>query len=366
VASSIQLGGVRIGTGVSMSGELLNLNVATTSTLGGVKVGEYLSVSGDGTLTVNTATLAAVLDTLSYTLPVATTSTLGGVRVGSTLNINTTTGVLNVNGATTSTAGVVQVGEFLNVTGTNILSVNTATLADALGLATYTLPIATTSTLGGVQIGDYLTINTGSGVLSINTATLAPALVDIQLPVASDSVLGGVRVANTSSISINTATGNISVPTATTGTLGVVRVGTGLAVSQNGTLSLDSNNNYGNISLSQDMETNGYSIRRGDSYPDVKLLLDTISALLQGGTTGINIKITTSTVEINTLNTITNRVEIKSPTVIMGYDIYNSRVQAGSYYNFEGTGAAFFPANIKFSDDTIQRTAWRGYDQGLI
>jgi hypothetical protein len=35
-------------------------------------------------------------------------------------------------------------------------------------------------------------------------------------------------------------------------------------------------------------------------------------------------------------------------------------------YNYDGTFAPFFPAGVQYQDQTVQRTAWRGYDQGLI
>jgi hypothetical protein len=364
-ASTTVLGGIKVGNGLYMSSQFLNVSAATSSTIGGVIVGTYLSVSAGGVLTVNTTTLAAALGSLSYTLPIATDTVLGGIKVGSTLNINGTTGVLNADYATTSSVGVVQVGEYLTInTSTAVLSINTATLGAALDALSYTLPVATTSTLGGIKIGNYLTINTTTGVMSINTATLGPALVDITLPIASSTVLGGVKVGP--NLAINSSTGVLNVPLATTSTVGVIKVGNGLSIDGVGTLSLGGSNSYGNISLTEDMETNGYNIRRDASHPNVKLLLETIQALLQGGTTGTNITVTTSTVEINTLNTTTNQVLVKSPVIVLGYDIYNSKVQASGYYDFAGTGAAFFPANVKFSDDTIQRTAWRGYDQGLI
>jgi hypothetical protein len=338
VATTSTLGGIKVGAGLYMGGQFLNVSTATSSAIGGIVVGEFLSINANtAVLTVNTATLGPALGSLSYVLPIATTSTLGGIKVGEYLTINTSTG---------------------------FLSINTATLGPAL--IDIALPIATTSTLGGIIVGDYLTINTSTGLMSINTATLGPALIDITLPIASETVLGGVRVANTSTIDINATTGDISVPIATTSTLGVIKVGSGLNIDGGGIVTLNGDNSYGNVSLTSDMETNGYNIRRGNSYPNVKLLLETIQAILQGGTVGVDVKVTTSTVEINTLNTTTNSIQLKSPIVVAGYDIYNSKVQASSYYDFAGTGAAFFPANVKFSDDTIQRTAWRGYDQGLI
>ena len=352
------------GTTQTSASSAYNLPIASAAILGGVKIGEYLSINATtGVLTVNTATLGPALGSLSYTLPIATASILGGVKIGDTLNINAVSGVLNADIASTSSVGVVKIGDYLTInSSTGLLSINTSTLGPAL--VDVALPIATTSTLGGIIVGDYLTINTSTGLMSINTATLGPALVDVALPIASSTVLGGVKVGP--NLTINSSTGVLNAPLATTSTVGVVKVGSGLSIDGVGTLSLGGGNSYGNISLTQDMETNGYNIRRGDSYPNVKLLLDTIQALLQGGTTGTNLIVTTSTVEINTLNTSGQQVLVKSPVVVLGYDIYNSKVQASGYYDFAGTGAAFFPANVKFSDDTIQRTAWRGYDQGLI
>lgn len=63
------------------------LPIASASTLGGVKVGTGLSI--DSTTGVLSATGGS-----SYTLPTASASTLGGVKVGDGLSINSSTGVL--------------------------------------------------------------------------------------------------------------------------------------------------------------------------------------------------------------------------------------------------------------------------------
>lgn len=65
-------------------GEAYVLPPATASTLGGVKVGSGVSVTGDGTISVQ-----------GYTLPAATADTLGGVKVGTGLSASA--GVLSVN-----------------------------------------------------------------------------------------------------------------------------------------------------------------------------------------------------------------------------------------------------------------------------
>lgn len=256
---------------------------------------------------------------LGIPLPIATTSTLGGIIVGDYLNINTATG---------------------------LLSVNTTTLSSAV------LNTATDTLLGGIKVGEYLSINPSTGVLTVNTATLGPALVDIVLPIASDTVLGGVRIPSVSEdtqvgLQINSENGDLTLRPASTTVLGGIVVGSGLAISEGGVLST-TGAAIGNVSLTQDMETNGYKIRLGNGYDTTNITL------------GFN------GVEINTPNSTTTSIALKSPVVVAGYDIYNSKIQASAYYDFSGTGAAFFPANVQFSDDTIQRTAWRGYDQGLI
>lgn len=126
-ASTTVLGGIKVGTGLSIDGlQKLNLSIASGSTLGGIKVGTGLAISGDGTLS---STVTA------YTLPTASASVLGGIKVGTGLAIDG-------SGVLSST-----------VTG-------------------YTLPTATTSVLGGVKIdGTTITIN-GSGVISV----VAPGL----------------------------------------------------------------------------------------------------------------------------------------------------------------------------------------------
>lgn len=118
VAGSTQLGGIKVNTpSFAMNGnnELI-LNPATASILGGVKVGTGLSVDGNGALNVTIS---------GYVLPIATAGVLGGIRVGSGLTINATTGVLDnavsqyvLPTATTSTLGGVRVdGTTITISG---------------------------------------------------------------------------------------------------------------------------------------------------------------------------------------------------------------------------------------------------------
>jgi hypothetical protein len=84
-ASASVKGGIKVGSGLSMSGDTLNnaysLPTASASVKGGVKIGSGLSMSGD---TLNNA----------YSLPTASASVLGGIKVGSGLSISS--GVLSI------------------------------------------------------------------------------------------------------------------------------------------------------------------------------------------------------------------------------------------------------------------------------
>ena len=117
-ASVITKGGVKIGDGLSMSGETLNIKTATANEIGGVKIGSGLSMNGES-LTAD-----------SYSLPTASASVKGGVKIGSglsmsgeTLNCTIGGGSASVSVATYSRAGIVKPGWGLTVENDGTLSV---------------------------------------------------------------------------------------------------------------------------------------------------------------------------------------------------------------------------------------------------
>ena len=113
-ASAEVLGGVKVGSGLSISEGVLSadfseLPVAAADTLGGVKVGSNLSIDEDG-----------ILSSSSYTLPAATAGTRGGVRIGTNISIREgTTDMIDVALPTASagTLGVIKVGSGLSISG---------------------------------------------------------------------------------------------------------------------------------------------------------------------------------------------------------------------------------------------------------
>ena len=182
IASPDTRGGVRIGNGLTMLGDILSVDssqqtlpVATRNLLGGVKVGEGLAVTGDGLLS------STVTD---YTLPAASSTQLGGVKVGNTLSVINDTLDYYLPVASSTQLGGVKIGSGLSISN-GVLS------ADSV--EPYTLPTASSTQLGGVKVGSGLSIT--NGVLS------ADSVEPYTLPTASSTQLGGVKVGSGLSIS---------------------------------------------------------------------------------------------------------------------------------------------------------------------
>lgn len=170
-----------------LPGTAYSLPIASGSTLGGVKIGTGLSIDGSGVLSVSS----------SYTLPVASATILGGIKIGSGLSIDPTTGIVTAAGtyslpiATSSILGGIKVGSNLSINATT--GVLDATYS-------YSLPIASGSVLGGIKVGTGLSID-GTGILSATASAYT-------LPIASSTVLGGIKVGT--GLSIDPSTGILS------------------------------------------------------------------------------------------------------------------------------------------------------------
>ena len=111
---------------------------ATSSTLGGVKIGSNITVSS-GTISLSKSNVTSAL---GYTPPTT----------------NTTYGE-----ATTSAAGLMSAADKTKLNG----------IATGANNYTYTLPNATSSTLGGVKIGSNITVSSGTISLSKSNVTSA-------------------------------------------------------------------------------------------------------------------------------------------------------------------------------------------------
>ena len=125
--------------GIASGANAYSLPAATSSTLGGVKVGSNISVSS-GTISL---TKANVTSALGYTPP--------------TTDTNTT-----YSAATQSAAGLMSAADKKKLDGV------------ATGANAYSLPTASSSTLGGVKTGSNIT--NSSGTISVSSSNVTNAL----------------------------------------------------------------------------------------------------------------------------------------------------------------------------------------------
>jgi hypothetical protein len=154
-ATSTRLGGVKIGSGISITAD------GTISAAGGGGGGETIVASGTGTVVYTS--IAGSATTYTVALTPASSGALGGVRVGSGLDIDGD-GVLSTTATSTpasrSQLGAVIIGSGINVTTTGSISV----------------PVASASVRGSIRVGTGLSID-GDGILSssatLNTGTFS-------------------------------------------------------------------------------------------------------------------------------------------------------------------------------------------------
>ena len=146
------------------SSSTYTLPAATSSTLGGVKIGSNITVSS-GTISISKTNVTTALgytppttDT-KYTLPNATSSTLGGVKIGSNITVNSGT-----------------------------ISLTKANVTSALGYTPpttdtkYTLPTGNASTLGGVKLsGSTSSTSSTSGGIAATPAAVKAAIAEAKL-----------------------------------------------------------------------------------------------------------------------------------------------------------------------------------------
>jgi hypothetical protein len=271
-ATDVDLGLVKIGTGLSVTDTgTVSLNIATYDNIGGVKIGSGLLIDEQGVLFASTYS-GNVLNPY-LTVNVSYLSSTGGLQIyrGSgnanagivwsnndiiSNGITTTTGsfrlvvgdrveysTLAVDNIRISTA-TNELNIFGNNNPTSVISVRGTTNYQNQVTQDYHIPnkryvdnkfatTATTATVGVVKIGTGISISS-DGTISATTAT------PYTLPTASTSVLGGVKVDGTSTIIVNGVISAVipSVVTATNSVLGLVKIGSGINVTSDGTISV--------------------------------------------------------------------------------------------------------------------------------
>lgn len=281
---------------------LKTIPVASTSTLGGVKIGSGLTVAEDGTISAAAA----------YTLPTASSSVKGGIKVGTgltmsseTLNHSNSVTAKTTYGSTATTAsangGSITVTDIKydaqgHITGSTdrkiTLSQTTYTLAGLMGSAAkgsatqpvywngsawtntthtldksvpadakftdtvYTLPTAS-STLGGVKTTSTVSATTGLTACPIidgvvyykdtnNTYTLASLVGSTAIGTATNPIYwDGTKFVKTTHTLGKSVPADAkftdtvyTLPTASSSTLGGIKLGTGLTAAADGTVNV--------------------------------------------------------------------------------------------------------------------------------
>lgn len=253
-ASASVKGGVKIGSNLSMNGDVLNAtnttySAATQSAAGLMSAADKTKLDG----------IASGANKYTYTLPTAGSSVLGGVKIGTTLT--NSSGQLQVVTTKLTTATRLDPG---------IMSSSDKTKLDNIEAHAnnYSLPSATTTVIGGVKVGSNITVTNGTISLTKANVTTAlgytPPTTNTTYGSATTTNLGLIRVgttivrdsdgkynvvtsklltASTASAGLmsaedkkklnNIAAGanNYSLPVATSSSLGGIKVGSNLSIS---------------------------------------------------------------------------------------------------------------------------------------
>jgi hypothetical protein len=367
-ATTSVLGGVKIdGTTITINGSgvissvntnTYTLNTATASVLGGIKVGNYLSIDAGGVLSVNTASLGVI----AYTLTTATSSALGGVRIGSGVNISAN-GTISVSGyslpiASAGTLGGIKIGSGLDIDGSGVVSVNGSSTAGYVSLTatmyTNALPMAwnsahtgTNLTIGQPGAGQpriYLTDDyNGAGV---GTSTRYINFDDNSINLSANSWAYGNSYDTYIKLKSYPSAGNDRMDLFSTD-IYINPNGGGVTIGQNGRTTIQSNT----FEVYSTLTSITASSAIGFTAPEI----DFYSPIVNFANTGTS-----------TVFSASQEIHLNTPRVKIGTDIYNSQLNVNKIYNFNGTYAPKFPAGIQYNDETVQITAFRGYDQGTL
>ena len=249
----------------------------------------------------------------TYVLPPATISSLGGVIVGDNISVDDT-------------------GK-ISISKQNIKDSLGYTPADSNDVEPYVLPKATSSVLGGVTIGPNITVNNGQINVErqdiIDALGYTPGNSEDGIVPATNTQLGGVKIGSGVNI---TDDGTISVdqyslPTASSSTLGGVKIGSGISVSGDGTISAASSYTLptatssrlggvkagsnvtiagdGTLSLDQQDIIGALGFTPADSATGGYTLPQATSSTLGGVKIGSNINVNKGTISIDK-NSVTN------------------------------------------------------------
>lgn len=247
-ASATDYGVVRLGSGFSKGccEIYVDFPIATTAELGVVKVGTGLSIDGSGTLSATVATpsisgvvsvptangLSVEAGVVSFTMgsiPDATTSSRGLVQVGT--NISVTAGVISIPDATTAVKGAFRGDSSFTTIGGEI-SQSTIATASVRGLVIVGSGLGVTAdgTLSRGAAGGDAT-SSSKGIIRVAAGdpllTVSAGLLSKASTTATTSVFGLARPGTNISFDSGSATMSIPDCNPATSTKGIVRSANG-------------------------------------------------------------------------------------------------------------------------------------------
>jgi hypothetical protein len=245
-ATTSTLGGVIIGDNINLDSGVISINTATTSTLGLIKIGNNLSISADGTLN----------SLPGYTLPIANTSTLGGIKIGNGIAVDPD-GTIHLDNVGANTAarfltinsGESGYGITGGIPGDNLYRSAGIQIFRGSALSSYILYSDNYNVDDGVTqtTGTFvLSSNGGAGTLMVNKLRIAPDQGELNIfgannPGAVLSVKGTYfyehNVTDDNHIPNKKYVDN-KIHVATVSSTGTVKIGSGISVTGDGTISV--------------------------------------------------------------------------------------------------------------------------------
>lgn len=226
-ASSTVLGGVKIGSGISISSGVISATYTSVGAAAASHTHTASQVTGLATVATsgsyNDLTNKPSIPSLSgyatqswvtsqgylTSIPAATSSAYGGIQIGYTTSgknyaVQLSNGKAYVNVPWTDTNTTYSAGTNISISGTTINCTYS-----------YTLPTASSSVLGGVKVGSNITVS--SGTISLSKSNVTSALgytpantsdipeIPIALPNPYALTINGTSYTGSSAVSINTA-----------------------------------------------------------------------------------------------------------------------------------------------------------------
>lgn len=235
------------------------------------------------------------------------------------------TGTYVLQAATTQTLGGVKIGPSLLITGDGTLNVPTS-------------PIATTTSTGLVKAGPGISI-ADDGTISATTAT------QYYLPTATNVTLGGVKIGagvNITNGVISVTTGAFALQTATNLILGGVKIGANINITSSGTISVAPP-----YSLPTATTATVGGIKLGENLSSALDGTISVSSLIGTAITGTTLASNITTTSITSVGTLTSLAVAGKITIGQTLEVYTAVNTGSGVITYDcSQGTIFIQSNL--------------------